>query len=282
MLRKRLITLLALVMVLAACGSDTTTTTTGAASCGTDSAALHEPGKLTVATGEPAFPPWVLDDAPESGEGFEAAVVYALAEELGFAQADVQWVRTTFDEAIAVGEKPYDFNLQQYSIRPERAEVVDFSIPYYSPQKVLVALSGSAAASAASLEDLKGIKFGATIGTTDLDYIEQVIEPDQEVNVYNTQGDALEALQGGSIEATVVALPSAFYITAVQVEGSEIVGVLPRAGEEDEGLGLLFEKGNTYRPCVDTALQSLHDEGTIQSLVERWLQGDGDIPEIAE
>ncbi len=287
---KRMSLLLAVALVLAACGGDEPADTTAApdttaaaeAACAPDSDVWTTPGTLTVATGEPAFPPYVIDDDPASGQGFEAAVVYAVAAQLGFPDDGVEWVRTTFDEAIAPGEKPYDFNIQQYSITEERDEVVDFSIPYYTSQKTLVALADSEAASATSFADLEGVSFGATIGTTDLDYIVNVIGiPDADVAVYNDQAATFAALDAGQIDATVIGLPTALYITAVEMPQATIAGVLPRQGDEGDGMGMLFEDGNPARDCVNDALQALTDDGTLAAIDEEWMQSGGDIPEIA-
>ena len=258
------------------------TTTVGDA-CGPESEVWFETGTLTVATGEPAFPPYVIDDDPTSGEGYESAVVYAVAEQLGFAHEDVTWVRTTFEEAIAPGEKPYDFNIQQYSITEERDEVVDFSIPYYTSQKTLVALADSPAAEAATFADLQDVAFGATIGTTDLDYIVDVIGiPDGDVAVYNDQAATFAALDAGQIDATVIGLPTALYITAVEMPQATIAGVLPRQGDEGDGMGMLFTDGNPAVDCVDAALQTLIDDGTLAAIDQEWMQAGGDIAEITE
>lgn len=279
-----LVLMLGLAFVLAACGGGQTTgedTTTGAGGepCAIENLALYEGGKLTVATGEPVYPPWMMDDDPSNGEGFESAVVYALANEMGIAAEDVQWVRTTFDEAISSVDKPYDFNIQQYSITEEREQVVDFSIPYYHVQRALVALDGSPAASPQTLADLEGVRFGATVGTTDLDYIEEVIGA-SDVAVYNSEVDVVSAMVAGQIDATVIGLPTAFYITAVQLDNGVIGGILP--AESDEGFGLLFTQGSELLTCVNQALQTLEDNGTLDALVEQWLQGGGDIPNISE
>jgi polar amino acid transport system substrate-binding protein len=247
--------------------------------CGGDDLALQEEGKLIVATGDPAYPPWMLDDDPTSGEGFESAVVYALAEEMGFAAEDVEWVRTTFDEAISPAEKDYDFNIQQYSITEDREEIVDFSIPYYYVQKALVALEGSPAATAKSFADLEGVKFGATIGTTDLDFIEQEIGAG-DVAVFNSEADVVSAMVAGQVDATVIGLPTAFYMTCCQIDNGVIAGVFQ--SDSDEGFGLLFTEGSELVPQVNEALQTLTDNGTLDALVEEWLQGSGDIPTITK
>jgi polar amino acid transport system substrate-binding protein len=253
--------------------------TQAAGECSPDALDTFTAGQLTVATGDPAFPPWVEDDDPESGEGFEAAVVYALAAELGYADGDVVWVRTGFDEAIAPGPKDYDFNIQQYSIREDRLEVVDFSVPYYEPDKALVALPDSAVAGATSFEELRDANWGAAIGTTDLTYIEDIIGA-SDVAVFDDQAGVFQALQGGQIDATVVALPTALFATAVQVPEADILATLP-PDESDLGLGLLFEQDNPILPCIDEALESLREDGTLDDIAGEWLGVGTDIPEIS-
>ena len=256
----------------------------GDVDCSPTSPIWHAPGVLTVATGEPAFPPYVIDDDPTTGEGFESAVVYAVAEALGFPQANVNWVRTTFDEAIAPGEKDYDFNIQQYGITAERDEVVDFSSPYYDDQKALLVPGDSEAATATSFADIQDLKYGATIGTTDADYITSAIGiPEEDVAIYDDQAATFAALDAGQIEATVIGLPTALYITGVEMPQITIAGVLPRVGDSGEGdMGMLFADGNPARDCVNTALESLEADGTLEALDEEWMQGGGDIAEISE
>ena len=272
---------------------DTTAGTTGdsagpaatidPATCGPDSDVWFETGMLTVATGEPAFPPYVLDDTPESGEGFESAVVYEVATRLGFADDQVTWVRTGFDEAIAPGDKDYDFNLQQYSITEERDEVVDFSLPYYNSQKTLVALTESDAAGATTFADLQDLRWGATIGTTDYDYIVNEIGiAEDDVAVYDDQAATFAALDAGQIDATVIGLPTALYITGVEMPQSSIIGLLPRSDGDADGMGMLFTEGSEARDCVDQALQAMTDDGTLLALDQEWMQSGGEIPEITE
>ena len=220
--------------VLAGCGSDSdgaadTTTSAPAGDAACDTLPTKEDGALTVATGEPAFEPWVVDDDPTNQEGFEAAVVYAVAEELGIDADAVTWVRTGFDEAVAPGEKDYDFNVQQFGITDERDEVVDFSDGYYEIQQAIVAADDNDIASATSLADLKGARLGAAIGTTSLDYIENVIQPDTEALVFDDNAAAKAAFDAGQVDGIVFDLPTAYFITAVEIEGSSIVGVLPAA-----------------------------------------------------
>lgn len=287
---KRLLVLpVALALGLAACGSDEDDsaadgTEAPAVDCGPGSDVWHAPGSLTVATGEPAFPPYVIDDDPTTGEGFESAVVYAVAQQLGFERDAVTWVRTTFDEAIAPGAKDYDFNIQQYGITAERDEIVDFSSPYYNDQKALLVPGDSPAASATTFADIQDLKYGATIGTTDADYITETIgisEPD--VAIYDDQAATFAALDAGQIDATVIGLPTALYITGVEMPQIAIAGLLPRTDEGAEGdMGMLFADGNPARNCVNAALQTLTDDGTLAELDEQWMQSGGDIPEITE
>ncbi len=277
---KRLLTLTAvLAMVLAACGGDEGGPSNGDGECDPQHPALHEPGKLTVATGDPVFPPWMLDDDPAGGQGFENAVVYAVAEELGFARDDVVWVRTTFDEAIAPGEKGYDFNIQQYSITEDRRQVVDFSDPYYVAEKVLVTFPDSPGANPQTLAEIQGLRYGAVIGTTDLDYIEDRIGA-TDVDVFDELSDVFLAMEGGQIEATVVSLPTALFATAVQVPDAIIAAILPDS-EGGEGLGMLFAKDNAFVECVNQALSALDSRGVLDDLATEWLADGGEIPRLS-
>jgi polar amino acid transport system substrate-binding protein len=241
---------------------------------------LFEPGKLTVATGEPVFPPWMMDDDPASGIGFENALVYALAAELGFAPEDVVWVRKTFDEGIAPGAKAYDFNLQQYSVTEERKEFVSFSSVYYQPEKAVVALPASGINAARSFSDLRDLRWGATIGTTDLNYLENVIGV-EDVAVYSDQVGTFQALLAGQIDATVISLPTALFVTAVQVPEARVAAVLP-ADPNDFGFGFVFEKDNPIIPWINEGLEAIISEGVVADLTAEYLIGDDSIPEISQ
>lgn len=234
-------------------------------------------GKLTIGTGEPAYSPWVIDDDPASGEGFEAAVAYAVAEELGFAAEDVEWVRTTFDQAIAPGAKDFDFNLQQFSITEDRAEAVDFSSPYYETTQVVITVEGSAAESAESLADLKDVLVGAATGTTSLDAIEESIAPTAGAQVFNSNDDAKLALQSGTVDAIVVDLPTAFYLTSAELDGGLIIGQLPDSAGGDQ-FGLVLEKDSPLTERVTAAVDALREDGTLAELEAEWLGGDETAP----
>ena len=241
---------------------------------------LHSPGKLTVGTGDPVYPPWMLNNDPASGEGFENGLVYALAAEMGFAPEDVVWVSQTFDQAIAPGAKAYDFAIQQISVTEARAEIVTFSHVYFQPDKAVIALPGSAVEGAASFADLQGARWGAVIGTTDNDYLVNILGVD-DAAIYNEQVDVFQAMLAGQIDATLVALPTALYVTAVQLPEARIVALLP-PDANDRGHGLLFEFGNPLVDWVDAALLAVIERGVVDELKETYLVGDLDLPVITE
>jgi len=234
-------------------------------------------GKLTIGTGIPAYEPWVVGDKPESGEGYEAAVAYAVAAELGFAADDVVWVRTSFDEAIAPGPKNFDFNLQQYSITDERKANIDFSTPYYETAQTVITIAGSPAAKATSIADLKGLVIGAATGTTSFSAIESVIAPTAGAKAFNSNDDAKAALASGQIDALVVDLPTALYLTAVELDGGKIVGQLAGAASGDS-FGLVLDKGSKLTAAVSAAVDTLRDNGTLAALAEKWLAGFAGAP----
>ncbi len=271
----------ALTALVAACSPQSETSSapsaeaTAANSCSADSLQTLTTGKLTIATGEPAYYPWVIDDNPESGEGFEAAVAYAVAEQLGFAKDDVVWVRTTFDGAITPGAKTFDFNLQQFSITEERKAAVDFSSPYYSAPQAIVSFAGSAIEGKTTIADLKDAKLGAAVGTTSLDAIKNQIGV--EPQVFNDNAAAVLALQNGQIDGLVVDLPTAFYLSGVEVENGLIVGQLPSTGDGDN-FGLLLAKDSPITSCVSQAVDALRADGTLDTIAATWLGTDAGAP----
>lgn len=257
----------------------------GLASCGSDDSSSAcptiESGKLTIATGTPAFEPWVVGDAPESGEGFEAAIAYAVAGELGYTNENIVWVRTGFDEAIQPGAKNFDFNLQQYSITEERKATVSFSDPYYSTNQAVVGFTDSPVASATKLSELKELKFGAQSGTTSLDFIVNVIKPTNEPFIYDDNAGAKAALEAKQIDAIVVDLPTAFYISAVEIEGSKVIGQFPLSDAvAADNFGLLFDKDNKLVDCVNTALGALKESGKLAEIEKTWLADKTNAPVI--
>ena len=249
-----------------------------AAACAAEAGTVTD-GVLTIATGDPAFPPYVIDDDPTSKQGFEAAVAYAVAGQLGFADDAVEWIRTGFDEVIAPGDKDFDFNLQQYTISPERAEVVDFSEGYYSAAQAILGYTDSAAAGATSVADLKGLRIGVQSGTTSLTYLEEVIAPDEEPLVYDTNVDAKAALDANQIDAIIADLPTALYITAVEIEGTAVFGQIEGSGTDE--FGLLLAKDSPLTDCVNLALQALKASGELDAITEEWMAEYTEAPIIA-
>jgi polar amino acid transport system substrate-binding protein len=193
----------------------------------------------------------------------------------------VIFVRTGFDEAIAPGPKDWDFNIQQYSITAERDEVVDFSDAYYETRQALVTFPDSEYANVTSIEELQDAVLGAAIGTTSLDFIENVIQPDTEPSVYDENVDVEAAMNAGQIDGLVVDLPTAYFITAVQVEGSVIAGQFETQAADPDEFGLLFEEGNPLVECMNEALETLRETGTLAELEEEWLTQDGAVPTIS-
>lgn len=241
---------------------------------------LVTPGKLTVGTGDPVFPPWMLNNDPAGGEGFENGLVYALAERMGFAPEDVVWVGLTFEQTIAPGAKPFDFAIQQISVTEARAEVVNFSQVYFQPEKAVIALPGSPVEGAASFEALRAARWGAVIGTTDLAYLESILGIG-DAAVYDDQIGVFQAMQAGQIDATLAALPTALFATAVQIPEASIVAILP-PDANDRGHGLLFEMDNPLVDWVDAALSEVIAAGVVEDLKNTYLVGDADIPVITE
>jgi polar amino acid transport system substrate-binding protein len=241
-----------------------------------------EEGVLTIATGNPAFYPWVLNDDPESGEGFEAAVAYAIAEEMGFAPDEVVWVRTSFDEAIQPGPKNFDFNMQQYSITPEREEMVDFSLPYYTSAMAVLTTEGVIEGGAeASIESLRGLTWGAVGTTTALPMLTEIVGPESDPLLYNDNVDVTAAMQAGQIDAALFDLPTALYLSAVVVEGGTILGQFPAdRSENPDQFGLLMEDGNPLKECVDHAIEHLVESGRLAAIEAEWLQAATGVPVI--
>jgi polar amino acid transport system substrate-binding protein len=280
--------LAAALLAVSACGEGDDDAATGgdggsdgeAAGCAVEDLNLVEEGTLTVGTDSPAFPPWFEDDDPSNGEGFESAVAYAVAEELGFEADQVTWTVVPFNNAFAPGPKEFDFDINQVSISEERDEAVDFSDGYYDVNQAIVGFEDSAAAGAATVADLQDLKLGAQVGTTSLDFITEVIQPDQEPFIYNDNSAAKAALDAQQVDGVVLDLPTAFYVSAVEIEGTAVIGQFPSTGDEPEQFGLVFEEGNPLRDCVNEALTTLRDDGTLADLEQQWLSEAVDAPVI--
>ena len=238
------------------------------------------PGKLTIATGEPAYSPWVEDNDPASGKGFEAAVAYAVAGKLGFANADVVWVRSTFDAAVAPGAKDWDFNLQQFSITEERRNAVDFSSPYYTTAQAVVTLKGSPVSGATTVAELKSALLGAQTGTTSHRMLTETVAPTTAPSVFNNSQDTVQALKGGQVDAIVVDLPTALYLVAAELDGGVVVGQFADTSGGDQ-FGLVLPKGSPLTAAVTGAVDALRTDGTLDSLTKTWLSETVNVPVLS-
>jgi polar amino acid transport system substrate-binding protein len=290
------VVVMAMAMFFAACGGSAASPSASAsasvdASCLKYTLPLKTAGKLTLSTDNPAYSPWFqggnegaavwtgdYNNDPVKGQGYEGAVAYAVAAALGFTADEIVWVHTTFDNSYAPGAKSFDIYLAQVSIKPERAEAVDFSSGYYDAAQGVVTIEGSPIAGATSIADLKTAKLGAQIGTTSLDAINNVIKPDTEVAVFNTNDEAVAALEGGLIDGIVTDVPTAFYMRDAQLTGGIIVGQLPSDGSAQEQFGMVLEKGSALTACVSAAVDALKADGTLAALLTEWIADKASAP----
>jgi polar amino acid transport system substrate-binding protein len=255
--------------------------------CAKSSLTLVHPGQLTVGTDNPAFPPWFGGSAghgwkvsdPYSGKGFESAVAYAVGRQLGFTKAQVKWAYVPFAKSYAPGKKSFDFDINEISFTPERAKVVDFSDSYYDVSQSIVARKGTPIAKARTIAALRPYKLGAQLGSTSYATVTNVIRPKSKA-VYTTNDKAVFALKSKLIDGLVVDLPTAFYVTAVQVPNSTIVGAFPTTGKNPEHFGMVFQKGNSLRGCVDQALAALTGNGTLRKIQQTWLSKVVGVPTL--
>jgi polar amino acid transport system substrate-binding protein len=282
----------ALAVLVAGCGGGSDSTSSGgetaagggeATEASTEACAPGEletvsDGVLTVATDKPAYPPYFEDNDPTNGEGFESAVAYAIGEELGYPKAKVKWTVVPFDSSYAPGPKDFDFDVNQISITPVREKAVDFSAPYYRANQAVVALEDSDAAKAKSLADLKETKIGVQINTTSLSTVEEEIEPSSKPEVFNNSNDVVTALKNGQVEAVVVDLPTALYLTAAQVEDATVVGQFGKASGEE--WGALLAKESPLTACVSEAIESLEASGELEKITQRWMSQAADAPQL--
>ena len=275
-------------VALAGCGGssgDAAAPADDAAATETDVKELtFEPGKLTVATGNPAWEPWVMNDAPESGEGFEAAVIYALAEQMGFAKEDVVWTRTEFDEAFAPGDHDWDLNIQQVSINEDRKKAIDFSPAYFRPTQSIIVKKDSKFASATTCADFKDAVFAVMMGTTAPDYVKEIIKDgsDEGIDIFNNNSDAVAAVDNGQADCLVTDTPQCVYmVESEQLANGLVLGQIPGT-EDPDGLGITLVKDSALTPYVTDAMNAILDDGTVQGLIDTWLKAyTTDIPTLA-
>jgi polar amino acid transport system substrate-binding protein len=261
--------------------------------CAKDTLTLKTAGKLTIGTDNPAYPPyfdipaagapkpWELGD-PTDGKGFESAFAYALAGKLGFAAGDVVWVVVPFDNSFAPGAKTFDIDINQVSYGADRAQAVDMSDGYYSLNQSVVALKANGLASVTSIAGMKGFKFGAQVGTTSLNTIDTVIAPTAKAMIYNSNDDAIAALKAKQIDGLVVDLPTAFYVTAAQVDNSAIVGQFAApTGAAAEHFSVVLAKASPLTTCVNGAIAALKSDGTLEAITKEWLSDKASAPILA-
>ena len=273
---------------LAACGSSSssgggsassTASANAAASCSKASISKHlyAPGVLTVGTDKPVYPPWFESNDPANGKGYESAVAYAVAHQLGFSNSQVKWAYEPFNNSYAPGPKKFDFDINEISVTPQRAQAVSFSNSYYDVQQSLVALKGTPIVTKHAPADLKNYVYGDQVGTTSLAFINSQIQPTSRPRVFNTLNDVKQALQTHQIAALVTDTPTAQFISSSEIKNSVMVGQFPSTGEH---YGLLFSKGNPLVGCVNKALATLKSNGTLQALQKKYLQIYLSVPTI--
>ncbi|MFE2163948.1 ABC transporter substrate-binding protein [Streptomyces sp. NPDC059447] len=251
-----------------------------APNCTVDGLALHERGKLTVATDSPAYAPWFEDNTPANGKGFESAVAYAVAEKLGFQKDQVKWVVEPFAHSYAPGAKNFDFDINQISITPQRAQAVDFSSSYYKADQAILTLDNSKFANADSLAALKDARIGVQVATTSYQAVLDQLKPSRQPSVFNTTNDEVNALKNGQIDAIVTDLPTVFYLAGAELNNAKIVGQFGYAGGTPEEFGLLLSKGSKLTPCVNKALDALTSDGTLAKLTSQWLSASANVPAL--
>ncbi|WP_022868905.1 ABC transporter substrate-binding protein [Schaalia vaccimaxillae] len=268
---------IAATLTLGACSGSSSSDTVESTANSTQSAAAGAletvtEGKLTFATSEPAYSPWILDNDPTSGEGYESAVAYAVAEKLGYGAEDVVWVRATFDSSIAPGAKDWDLNMQQFSITEDRKKAVDFSSPYYTTSQAIIASPDSPAVGAKSIADLKDVLVGVQTGTTSQQFVSSHLADglSKAPQFYNSSDDTVAALKSGQVDAIVVDLPTAFNMIATQIDNGVIVGQFADATDGDT-YGIVLPKGSSLTPAVTEAVDALAADGTLAELQAKWL-----------
>jgi len=238
---------------------------------------LFKHGVLTVATDSPAYPPWFENNTPSNGKGYESAVAYAVAKQLGFSKMQVKWTLEPFDASFAPGPKRFDFDINEISYTPERATVVSFSVSYYAVQQALVALKNSPIVKHHTPAELRTYVYGDQIGSTSLAFINTELRPIHQPSVFNTLNDAKSALQDDRIQALVADTPTAQYISSSEIPNSVMVGQFPSTGEH---YGLLFAKNDPLVACVNKAIDTLRANGTLAKFQKEYLGIYTSVPTI--
>lgn len=273
----RLVLLLAAALV--SCAPSADQPKAGLSQCTKESLDTLYKGVFTFGTDQPVYPPWYMGDNPENGEGFEAAIAYAVAAKLGYPREDVRWVRVPFNAALAPGPKEFDASLSEFSITDQRRAAVDFSSPYFNVTQAVVTVKSSPAAGARTVAALKPLRLGVQVGTTSYTAATSV-NGSEPVTVYNTNLDAKMALSNGEIDALVADLPTAFAV-ATELRGGVIVGQLPPVANDVEQYGIVLNKNSSLTRCVSSAVDALRDDGTLATLQSTWLAEAGRAPALS-
>lgn len=260
--------------------SEETSESPAADECTPDTLETVSEGTLTIATDDPAYEPWFVDNDPTNGEGYESAVAYAIAEQLGYTADQVTWVTVPFNKVVQPGPKDFDFDVNQVSITEARRKAVDFSSGYYDVVQTVITNEGSAIDGATSLADLADAKLGAQVGTTSYTAITDQVRPSEEPAVFDTNDQAVQALKNGQIDGIVVDLPTAYFMTAVQLDDGVIVGQLPLVGDEPEQFGAVLGKDSPITGCVSAAVDALREDGILDQINQEWLAQQG-APELS-
>ena len=286
--------LISVAALVAACGSsdsgssssaaaDTSADTAAAATtapdaCAVDQLALKTPGQLTIGTDKPAYPPYFEDDDPSNGKGFESAVAYAIAEHMGFTKDQVTWIVVPFDASYAPGDKKFDFDVNQISITEPRQKAVDFSTPYYTAPQAIIVRKGSPYEGKTSLADFAGASIGVQVGTTSLDAVTNLVKPSAQPKVFNNSNDVVAAFKQKQVDAIVTDLPTALYLTAVELENGVVAGQFNAPGGDE--WGALLQKDSELTPCVDKAIDAMKADGTLDDLTMTWMAEQAGAPEL--
>lgn len=289
--RNRLVLLLIAVFALAVfvgCGSsdddspDSTATTdsaTTASSCTPEDLNTFKDGVLTIGTDKPAYPPYFEDDDPTNGRGFESALGYAIAGELGFNKSEVEWATVPFDASYRPGPKDFDFDLNQISITPEREKAVSFSVPYYTANQAVLVKAGSDFEKVSSLDELKEATIGVQVGTTSLDAVKEQIDPETEPRTFNNSNDVVSAFKQDQVDAIVVDLPTAIYLRDAELNDAVVAGQFEQEGGDE--WGALMAKDSELKGCVDQAIDSLREEGTLEEITDQWMSDSAKAPMLS-
>jgi len=276
-MKKNLVIATAITGLLASAAIGFTSVSANAAATAAGNLPTLTKGVLTIGTDDPAYSPWFDNNTPSDGKGFESAVAYAVAKQLGYPASKVKWVKAAFNTVIQPGKKAFDFDINEVSITPDRAKAVDFSTGYYDVAQAIVTTTKSKIAKAKSIADLVNAKLGAQVGTTSYSTITDIVKPKVKPSVFDTNDVATQALINGQIDGLVVDLPTAFYIADAELKNGLIVGQFaPEAGSDQ--FGLVLTKGSALTSTVSAAVDALRANGTLKAIAAKWLGGTAGAP----